>query len=150
MLNQELLKQLKKYIDREYAEKNILCCSEISENIALDIGPTFNETLFKFIDNKNLKDSDVYKRAGISRSTFSYLRSKKDYQPQKQTAVALCIGCQLNLDETYTLLETAGYTLSNSCKEDIVVRFFITEKKWDINEINEYLFEEHLQLFPIN
>jgi hypothetical protein len=42
----------------------------------------------------------------------------------------------LNLDETLDLLGKAGYTLSKSIERDLVVRYFIEKKEYDIYEID--------------
>ena len=54
----------------------------------------------------------------------------------------------LELDEetTLKLLEKAGYTLSNSIKKDIVIRYFIRKKEFDIISINNALYDLNLDL----
>ncbi len=47
---------------------------------------------------------------------------------------------QLSLSETEKLLQTAGYSLSPSIKDDVIVTFFLERGKPDLYEINEALF----------
>ena len=61
----------------------------------------------------------------------------------------MCIGLKLNLDQSIDLLAKAGFALSNSSKRDLVVRYFIEHKIYDINEINEILYEFNLDLFNV-
>ena len=51
------------------------------------------------IDKSGRTDADVYNAAHIDRRVFSKIRSSKDYQPKKETAMAFCIGLQLNMDD---------------------------------------------------
>ncbi len=101
---------------------------------------TFVDALIHYIDSKKLKDSSVYKAAGIDRRLFSKLVSNRNYTPSKDTAIALAIALKLSPDETSDLLSRAGYTLSHSNKRDIIIEYFIREKISNINVINEALF----------
>ena len=49
----------------------------------------------------------------------------------------MCIGLRLNIDDTLDLLAKAGYTLSNSIKRDLVVRYFIENEIYSIMNMQE-------------
>ena len=137
-----LSRNLKKYIEQEkYKINNKTKLPKVVFSIdGLDIlkekTKTFSETLINFIDNKNMTDVECYKRANIDRKLFSKIRSNKDYKPSKNTVFAFSIALKLNLQETNSLLISAGYSLSHSFLTDIIVEYFIKKSKFDIDLVN--------------
>ena len=105
------------------------------------ISDTWQESLLHMIDQRELKDSDVYKRANVDRKLFSKIRKNAKYQPKKSTAVAFALALELDLDETKDFLGRAGYALSPSSVFDLIIAYFIEQKVYDSYTINLALFE---------
>lgn len=97
---------------------------------------SFSEMLLRMIDEKGLKDSDVYKRANIDRRLFSKIRADEDYVPSRKTAISFCLALQLELEEAKKLLATAGYTLSASSRFDLIIMYLIETKEYNIHFAN--------------
>jgi hypothetical protein len=101
----------------------------------------FTETLLKLIDESGRKDSEIYKKANLSKQHFSKIRNDLNYKPTKSTAIALALALELDLDRTRDLIGRAGYALTNSSKFDLIIRYFIEKRQYNIVEINMALYE---------
>lgn len=102
---------------------------------------TFQQKLFKLIEESGMDDVTVYKKANIDRKVFSRIRCKKDYKPTKKTAVAFAIALQLDMPAMLDLLSRAEIAFSPSSKFDLIITYFVTNKVYDIYEINAALFK---------
>lgn len=100
---------------------------------------TFSEYLLDLLKERNGKDSEVYKRAEVSKQLFSKILSHPDYQPTKSTVIQLALGLQLDLAQTQKLLGRAGYALTRSSRADLVVQYYIERKIYNVTFINEAL-----------
>lgn len=102
---------------------------------------TFQQRLFKLIDESGLDDVSVYKKANIDRKVFSRIRCKEDYKPKKKTAVAFAIALELDMPTMLDLLSRAEIAFSPSNKFDLIITYFVKNKVYDIYEINAALFK---------
>lgn len=110
------------------------------DDVVAQLGETFQERLFRLIDQRNMTDVEVYKKANLDRKLFSKIRGNAAYRPKKITAVALAIALELNLDETKDLLARAEFALSPSSRFDLIITYFIEREVYDIYTINLALF----------
>lgn len=106
-----------------------------------NLDKTFMEMVFTFADEKGISDVEIQKRANLDRKAFSKLKCGTTKKPSKPTALALAVALELNLDQTRDLLSRAGLALSPCDKQDIIVKYFIENKDYNIYTINETLFE---------
>lgn len=110
------------------------------DEIVLHVDDTFQQKLFNFIDTKKLDEVEVYKKAHIDRRLFSKIRSNINFKPSRKTALSLCFGLELNLDESRDLLKRAGYYLSHSSVSDLIIEYLIQNGVYDLMVVNEILF----------
>lgn len=111
------------------------------DEVVDQVGETFSESLFRRIDDKGLSDVAVYKKAGLSRQTFSKIRGNRDYRPSKKTALSLAIALELNLDEARDLLARGELALSPGIRADVIVMYFIECQVYDLSVIDQALYD---------
>ena len=111
------------------------------EDVVKNVSETWQESLLRLITERGYSDTEVYKRANVDRKLFSKIRSNKDYQPKKNTAVAFALALRLNLDETKDFLMRAGYAFSPSSKFDLIIEYSIDHGVYDLMLINGALFD---------
>lgn len=138
-----LLKKIKKFLGMDSVSK---APSRKLEDVVKEVEETFSQHLMRYIKEHGLKDVDVYKKANMDRKLFSKIKNDEKYRPSKTTALVLALALEMNSDETRDLLKRAGFALSHSSKQDIIVEYYINNGVYDLYEINEALlhFDEPL------
>ncbi|KKK37463.1 hypothetical protein WQ57_13515 [Mesobacillus campisalis] len=156
MLDAKTLRELDEYIELHLGNVTVYKSAELFEEaeapILQDIQhselktfiedhrqPSLKEMLFSLIDQKGLRDADIYKKAGIDRKHFSKIRSNPGYRPGKNTVLALCFALELDREETGELLSSAGYSLSASDTADLVISFCLEKNIHDLDAVNQAL-----------
>lgn len=154
-LKYAVIEILNQYIENEQRKEWRSICSycftmperkSFSELYLKKVGETFSQMLVRLIKESGQENATIYKRANIDRRLFSKIVNNKDYQPSKQTALAFAIALKLSYDKTQKLLESAGYILSKSLVFDIIVSYFIEHGVYDVDLINQQLYEHNQAL----
>lgn len=137
-----LFRQMKKSLYYEDGRDYQIESSNISEFINNQKEDNkFQKLLFKLIDERNLKDSDVYNKANIDRRLFSKIRSNENYHPSKETIILLGLSLELNESEIINLLQSASYSLPKNNYFDLIIRFCFLNKIYNVNDVNELLYD---------
>lgn len=131
---------LKKAADKA---KNILSNSQneklstTASQFTDEKGEFYNKIL-EICTKKGLDEVEVYKKANISRSIFSKIRSmnRTDYLPSKPTVICICLSLGLNLQETQIMLNYVGYSLSDKMLVDKIIAWAIEHNIFNIFDID--------------
>lgn len=97
---------------------------------------TFSQYLLYLIASKGMSYPSVYQRACIDKKVFSRLKNDPNSHPKKITAMCLCIGAMLTLEQSRDLLARAGYALSPCDKQDIIFSYFIENGIYDMIDLD--------------
>lgn len=89
---------------------------ERKANEIIDIR-TFQEMLIYYMNIRDEKPSEIYKRAGIDRKLFSKIMNN-NYHPSKQTVIKLCLGLKLTYKQSVDLLARADYAFNPANEDD--------------------------------
>ena len=140
----------KKECGMSISKEKYICDEEINVHNFININKdenNFQKLLFKYIDDKNLKDSDVYNKVHIDRRLFSKIRSDINYHPSKETIILLGLSLELSELEIEKLLSSASYSLPKNNYYDLIIRFCFIEKIYKIKDVNKLLEEYNCKLF---
>lgn len=107
----------------------------------------FQKMLFNLIDERDLKDSDVYNKVHIDRRLFSKIRSDMNYHPSKETVILLGLALELSEDEVVDLLNSAAYSLPKNNVYDLIIRFCFIEGIYELSEVNNLLDSYNCKMF---
>lgn len=120
--------------------------NEMLRTLEQSVNQTFVDRLLHYINEKGVRDSEVYKAAQVDKRLFSKMVSNREYKPSKDTAIALALALELSLDEANDMLSRAGYTFSHSNKRDIIIEFFFREKVYNLMDANDVLYRLNQKL----
>ena len=114
----------------------------LSRTVSREAELSFVEQLINLVNDHGVRDAELYRASGIDRRLWSKMMSDKYYKPSKDTATALCFGLRLSVGEAETLLSAAGYTFSQSIRRDLILKYLLREKEYNLVNVNIVL--DHL------
>ena len=139
--------KFKSFIKRNFISNNI------SNNLGqsafeTNINPSFSKTYsperpaklitsrVKLLNSLGKKHKDIMTDSNLPKST--YTRIINDFTlnnlPKKENIIKLAIGLEFNLSQTKYILNSYGYTLTNSSKLDVTCKYFFANWKYKKNE----------------
>ena len=98
-------------------------------------------------------ETEIYKKAGCPKQQFHKMKNDPDYKPSKHTILCYALACHLNRNETLKLLASAGFTLANASKYDLIINYCLKNRIYNFDDINLYLvkygYEKPSELFGV-
>ena len=91
-------------------------------------------------DRGYTKDSDFYNKANISKQTWSNIMSLGK-TPSMNTLLKIVFTLKCNTHECKYIFKKAGLTLASHSEYNLIIRYCIENKIYDLNELNKYLEE---------
>ncbi len=100
---------------------------------------SFSDIVTAYLKDCEKNENMLCDKFQLEKNFFSNLRSDKKYHPSKGEAILVSFAFKLNLEETKALLKSAEHFLSNSSKSDLIIRFFLDKKDYNVGDLNYVL-----------
>lgn len=114
-------------------------CSGARSFSAEELEPGFSETVIGLAEKKYRHLSGFCKKANLSKQVISKMKTEPEYLPTKRNAFACIVALEVAPPEADELLRKGSYAFSKSNLTDVIVRFFLENKVFDIYTINQAL-----------
>lgn len=127
-------------VDSFLTTRRFIPSNLVVDGTTLNKGKSFGATLYDFEEKKHMKPSAVYDGAGISNSLYNaYKRNERT--PGWDKVYSIAVTMKLDINETTELLSAAGLSFRMNNEFDIIVKYFIERRIYDVDKINDVLFE---------
>lgn len=136
-----LNKENKESVNKESVNKASIDKASIDKD-AINNKPTnnFYEDLIDLTEEKSISLNELYKKANIDEAELEKIESNNEYYPSKNILLSFVIAFKFSLKEMETLLEKYGYKISYDKRYDLIIKYFVENRRYDIFEINTVLF----------
>ena len=144
-MGSKMFEDLARYVEENYVELDTEIREPEEEKPDLDKmlasqGETFSCMLDRLREERELKPSKLYNRARIHKAVYSKIMNNIHYQVSKKTAIAFGLALKLPWDQFNELVGSAGYAMTTHNKFDIVIEYFVKNGEYNIDKINEALY----------
>lgn len=145
MLKSEYVKELKDYLDKNihYSSKQTTNLvdyeSDLKNYMVVNMRKKTFITVLKNLEvSSGMTPVQIYNRAWLSKEVYYGFYHRLDYNPKRETLLALAIGLHLYVQDTKVLFQSCGYVFPCT-PEDYVVAFFMEKDLYAKGTcINEY------------
>ena len=102
----------------------------------------------KYKEEKGItKDSEIYNKAQISKQLFHKIRNGEHVN--KRTIFSIALGLELPLSKAEEFLKAGGYSISNTDKFDLIMKWCFENKYYNIMSIDEVLYKNDIETFSL-
>lgn len=101
---------------------------------------TYAKAVLEYLKSDKGAALSYLEKANISPKYVDELKKKPNYVPSKSEAIIVCLALKLNIEEARRLIYFASYTLANSRKEDLIIRYFIENGIYNLEDLS-YIIE---------
>ena len=116
------------------------------ETMLQNRGETFSCMLLRLQEEKGLSGSELYHKAWVSKSVYSKIINNINYTPAKITAIAFGLALELSWPTFNELIQSAGYSMTNSNKFDTIIEYCVQNGVHSIDEVNALIDEQDSDL----
>ena len=118
-------------------------------------GQNINVELYKLVDNfcyaNKISKKLFYTQANVEKKVFyDAINLKKKLRPTKKILFAMILTLKLSVPDALKILARAEYFLSNTNETDAVVYNSLRKKNFDVDAVNDELYEKNLELIGSN
>lgn len=100
---------------------------------------SYSETVCAYFRDSSRDEDALCSQFLLDKGYFTRLESTLNYLPPKGEAVIVCFAFRLSYESSRALLKSAGYALTNSEKSDLIIRYFLETKNYNVNDLNYVL-----------
>ena len=107
---------------------------------------TFPVLLNRLREDRKMEARELYKKAFIDRKLYSQIMGKRHYQPSKYTTIAFGLALELPYEDFKVFLQSAGFSLNHNAEFDLVIKYCVQNKIYNVLTVNEMLESRNLRV----